>query len=510
MEKNLKKIRTIAILLIAILISIIAFCGVYFKVSGTWKNKLPDFNYGMELSGMRELRFKLDDSEEEKEVYIDSNGNVAGEVIDNEETPETGEISLVQDETDENNSENAETSSEDDKIPEGYTKEKRTIKANEDSAVNEENFEKAKRIIQKRLENSSYEYNIRLDNQTGELVIEIPDNDDVQTVQSFVTTVGKIEIIDDQNGLVLLDDAGLKNAVATYNTSAENGYQGYLILTYDKSSAQKLKDISNKYVEVKNENVNNDNVESTEVQETEETQETTENEEPETTINYISIKLDGQTLIKTYFGQELSNGTLQIPMGNATTDLNSFTDTFKQVTQIAEILKNESLPLSYKLVSDNYIQSNINIKNIVVKIAFCAITAIISLYFIIRFKLNGLKVSILSFGYIGLLIIIIKYTNVIITLNSLIALIGVIAINYVFNNILLNKINNGADVKISFLHAMKELYLVIIPVCIIAIIFTFMHSTIISSIGMVLFWGLFIQALYDCVLIFVLNEKVSK
>ena len=237
--------------------------------------------------------------------------------------------------------------------------------------------------------------------------------------------------------------------------------------------------------------MNNDNVESTEVQETEETQETTENEEPETTINYISIKLDGQTLIKTYFGQELSNGTLQIPMGNATTDLNSFTDTFKQVTQIAEILKNESLPLSYKLVSDNYIQSNINIKNIVVKIAFCAITAIISLYFIIRFKLNGLKVSILSFGYIGLLIIIIKYTNVIITLNSLIALIGVIAINYVFNNILLNKINNGADVKISFLHAMKELYLVIIPVCIIAIIFTFMHSTIISSIGMVLFWGLF-------------------
>ena len=72
---------------------------------------------------------------------------------------------------------------------------------------------------------------------------------------------------------------------------------------------------------------------------------------------------------------------------------------------------------------------------------------------------------------------------------------------------LLQKINNGADVKISFLHAIKELYITIIPVCIIAIIFTFMHSTIISSIGMVLFWGLFVQAIYDCVLLLLLNEK---
>jgi len=79
----------------------------------------------------------------------------------------------------------------------------------------------------------------------------------------------------------------------------------------------------------------------------------------------------------------------------------------------------------------------------------------------------------------------------------------------VFNNKLLLKVNNGADVKIAFSHAIKEMYFTIIPVCIIAIIFTFMHSTIISSIGMVLFWGLFIQALYDCLLILVLNQKNS-
>ena len=134
MEKNLKKIRTIAILLIAILVSIIAFCGAYFKTSGIWKNRIPDFNYGMELSGMRELRFKLDEEEVEKKVYIDSEGNIAGEVKESEsENP--GEISLVQDET-ENSEEN--NNSEEDNVPEGYTVETRTIKVNEDSAINEE------------------------------------------------------------------------------------------------------------------------------------------------------------------------------------------------------------------------------------------------------------------------------------------------------------------------------------------------------------------------------------
>lgn len=498
MEKNLKKIRTIAILLIAILVSIIAFCGAYFKTSGIWKNRIPDFNYGMELSGMRELRFKLDEEEEEKKVYIDSEGNIAGEVKESE-SENSGEISLVQDET-ENSEEN--NNSEEDNVPEGYTVETRTIKVNEDSAINEENFEKAKRIIQKRLENSTYEYNIRLDGQTGELVIEVPDNEDIQTVESFVTTVGNIQIIDDQNGLVLLDDSGLKNAVATYNNTAEKGYQGYLILTYDKSSAETLKEISNKYIAVPNEN--NDEGENASESENVDSEESAE---AETTINYISIKLDDQTILKTYFGQELPGGTLQIPIGNATTDVDEFSEVYKQVTQIAEILRNESLPLTYKLVSDNYVQSNIDINNNIIKILTAITIAGISLYFIIRYKLNGLKSSIIAIGYIGLLILVVKYTNVIITLNALIALFGVIIINYIFNDNLLQKINSGANVKIAFIHAIKELYFTIIPVCIIAIIFTFMHSTIISSIGMVLFWGLFIQALYDCLLLIVLNEK---
>ena len=67
MEKFLKRVKTLAILLIAILISVIAFCGLYVQEYGIWKNILPEFDLGMELNGFRELRYVLDNSEEKNE-----------------------------------------------------------------------------------------------------------------------------------------------------------------------------------------------------------------------------------------------------------------------------------------------------------------------------------------------------------------------------------------------------------------------------------------------------------
>ena len=108
MEKGLKTIRTIAILLIVILISVIAFGGLYLKSNGIWTNVLPEFNYGMELSGIRELRFVLDNTEEEKQVYVDEEGNILGEVKEEAET-----ISLDTNEnTTEESNENTENETE--------------------------------------------------------------------------------------------------------------------------------------------------------------------------------------------------------------------------------------------------------------------------------------------------------------------------------------------------------------------------------------------------------------
>ena len=140
MEKVLKIVKIVTVTLIIILLSIIAFLGTYGKQNNVWKETTPEFNYGIELGKIRELRYVLDESEEEKTVYVDENGNVLGEVKEEASTNET-------------DTESQEVSEE--KVNENkldYPTEVRKFKANEDSVKTKENFEKAKKIIQKRLE----------------------------------------------------------------------------------------------------------------------------------------------------------------------------------------------------------------------------------------------------------------------------------------------------------------------------------------------------------------------
>lgn len=315
-----------------------------------------------------------------------------------------------------------------------------------------------------------YEYNIRQDNITGELIIELPDDDNLEIEQSMISTVGNIEVIDYQTGLILIDNSHVKKA--TMLASAEDdGYQAYLQLDFDKEGTEKLKEISNKYQKV------------------------TAEDGTETTT-YVSIKMDEQALSTTYFGEELSTGSVQIPMGNATTDYDEYVQVAQTVSMIADIINEDTMPLSYTLSSDNYINSSITEDVVKIAILVCVIViALISICLVIKFKFEGFKSAIFSIGYIALLSIIVRYTNVVLTVNSLIALIGVIAINYVFNIKFLKGLNDEKNKKIVFTKTMKELYLAIVPVCIIAIVFTFMSSVVISSIGMILFWGLLVQAI---------------
>lgn len=477
MEKSLKTIKTIAILLIMILISIIAFGGLYLKANGIWVNVLPEFNYGMELSGMRELRFVLDTTEEEKQVYVDSEGNILGEVKE-----ETDPISLNTDGTAEKNatSENTDvaTPKEVDTEPQ-YAKETRKIKANNDEDINIENFEKTKRIIQDRLESiAGYEYNIRMNTVTGELVVELPDDDNIELEESLITTIGKFEIIDSQTGIILMNNSDLKSADVLTST-ANSGYQAYLHLRFNESGTEKLKDISKNYVT------------------------TTDAAGTETTKN-ITARLDGQDIITTYFGEEITNGEMQIPMGELVTDYNEYVENTTRISRIADIISSETMPLAYQLNSDSYIKSSItDDMKLIAQIAFAVVIAAVTIYMTIKFKFKkGFKKAIFDIGYIAILVLILRYTNVNITLNSLIAFASVVAINYVFSIKLLSA---GKESKAAFGNTMKELYLTIIPVCIIAIIFTFMSSLVISSIGMVLFWGLFIQAVYNSLLILALD-----
>ena len=196
----------------------------------------------------------------------------------------------------------------------------------------------------------------------------------------------------------------------------------------------------------------------------------------------------------------MANGTLRVPIGQASQNYEEFATNYNNIIRISKMLSLEKMPLSYKLNGDNYIQSYVTDEiKLVAIVSFSIIVLIISIVMIIKHKAKGLKLAISNVGYIAILTLIFRYTNVMITFNSLIALIGV---NLLFSFKLLDNLKQSNDVKTVFVKTMKELYLAIIPVCIIAIIFTFMSGVVISSIGMVLFWGIAIQALYSAILYF--------
>jgi preprotein translocase subunit SecD len=474
LEKNLKKFRTVAIVLVIVLISLVAFVGVFRKSLNSMKNVIPDYTYGMELNGERELKFVIDTSSEEKEVYIDEEGNILGEVKEDDDDDEEEGISLSTDEeTDETENESEETdedeTSEEDEI--SYATETRTIKVNEDEALTKDNFELTKKVIQTRLNKAGIsEYNIRLDNITGSLVVEVPDNDDVSIIYELIETKGLVQIIDHQTGLILIDGNHIKSSSAVYSSS--DGYQAYLQINFDKEGTEILKEISNKYVAL-----------------TDDT--------GETTTKYVEVTLDGETLLTTYFGEELSGGVIQIPMGSSTTDVSEFRSTYESTSYIANIINNGQTPVVYALSSDNFIQSNItdNQKLIAVCIVV-AVIAIVSLYYIIRYGVKGFLAVISNIGFIAVLSLILRYTKVTITINSAIAFLAVEIANLVYLKMLLKEMKEGLIAK-AYTNVMKKYYLSIIPICVVAVIFTFMANITVSSIGMVIFWGLFIQVFYN-------------
>ena len=485
MKKVFEKLKVFVVILLVILISIIAFLGVFKKNKGVWENLIPDYQYGMDIKGARELRYTLDDSEEEKYVYVDENGNVMGEVWkDGSSTTAEDEQASTEEGQDQTEEKTEEVSEEE--VP--YAKETRTIKANEDSKLTKENFEMAKKIIQKRFKNQGVEdYKIRIDDVTGKLVIETAnDNENVELVENLIDQQGKFKIVDYQNGVTLMDNSDIKDVSVVYSNN--ESYQTYLQITFNKEGAEKLRQMSTKYVEQES---------ATENEEETEKEETAEESEEETEKKYVSVIFDDTTMMTTYFGEEMTAGVLQISVGQARTEYDDFIKDYNSAKTIADILNSGILPVKYELETDNFVQSGITNNQIkVIKTAGAIAIILISLIFIVKYKKKGLLAAILSIGYIAILSIVARYTNVLFTVNSCIAYAIVILINYIFMEILLKKAKEK-EFAVAYKEAMKEFWLSVIPVGVVAIVFTFTKYTMINSIGMILFWGLILNALYN-------------
>lgn len=365
-----QKLMKVLLVLLAILVIIIAFVGIYLPKLNKLSNIIPDYKLGSEIDGIMEYRFSVDNSENEKQVYVDSEGNVRGEVVkqENSATAEGEEATTPENDT-------------------GFNIETRKVKANEEEALTKENFEKSKEIIEKRLKNAeATEYAIRMNDVTGEMVVELSKNDNIDYLYEVALNAkGAFQVIDSQTGVILIDKSHLKNAsqVSNYDEKTST-YTVYLQLELDEEGANLLREISKKYIKY-----------------------TDDSGEEKT--DYISVQVDGSDIRKTYFAEEYTSSTLNIPIssGVQASDLNTYA---KTVSDIAYTLNNEEIPITYKVNNEGiFVKSNINDNaSLIFKIAVIATLVVATVIFIVKYKFKGLLASILNAALIGLVIIVLK------------------------------------------------------------------------------------------------------
>ena len=480
----MKKIKILTIILLIIAISMIGFGGIYIQKQNRMENQVKDYDLAMEMEGSRHVKYVL--NTETTTTIKDAEGK---------EVEDTGELT-------------------DDQLAEkGYVKEE--VPNNSDEAKTIENYKKSKKIIEKRLERIGVEnYIIKLDETNGDIIIELPENNGTDSVVSNVNNTGKFEILDSETKEVLINNDDIKTARVMYgssNSSTSSGTQIYLDIEFTSEGAKKLEEISKTYVKNEEtdtssedetqdtENTTEDGTQdidnTTQEKSTEETDEQTQSSEEteETKEKQITMKIDGEEIMTTSFEETISTGKLQLSVGSATTDAKTLQNNLTSATNMAVILDTGATPLKYDLDDNEYILSDITENQIqIIKYVIIAIAALAIIILVIKHKGLGILGAISYIGYLATLLLIVRYTNVVLSLEGIFGIGIILILNYILVNKLLTSPKLG--------ETYKEFFVKIIPVIILVITFCFIKWEPISSFGMVMFWGIALIAVYNSII----------
>ena len=480
----MKKVKIITMIVLIILITMVSFFGVYTQVQNRMENQVRDYALDMDLDGARYVRLSV--NKESTDVIKDADGN---------------EVETDEEMTDEQLAEN------------GYTKE--SVPNNSEDVLTVENYEKSKEIIAERLESQGVgEYEISVDNETGDILVQIPENESTDSFVSNMNTIGKFEIIDAETKEVLMDNNDIKLVNVMYGSasSTSTGTTVYLDIEFNKEGSKKLENISNTYVEStdttnttsEDTNTTTENTTNTENENTTTDNTTSTEDNTESTAKEITLKIDDEEIMTTSFDEPIENGKLQLSMGSSTTDVGTLQDNISQASSIASVLDSGKLPIQYDVISNEYVLSDITNTHIEYLAIAVGIVLLVGLViFIIRYKVNGL-LSVISFiGLISLYLLVIRYTNVSVSIQGIVGIIVTVILNYIFINKILSTIKKSEDnkkletVKEGIKESYKEFFMKLMPICISVIVFCFISWTTISSFGMVMFWGIALIALYN-------------
>ena len=446
---------------VIILISLISFVGIYITNLNKLANVIPDYKLGMDLDGWRNIVVKVNDGTETKKY--DAEGN------------------LVTDDDTETSDESAENTETED-AEENITTVEEPINAPE--VLTSDNYKTVEKILIDRLNYLKIEnYTLRMDEDTGRINLDVPENSDTDYIAQYAITKGEFKVQDEETKEVLLTNADVKEALVQYGTTTA-GTTVYLSIQLNDEGTEKLKNISSTYVE------------STDA-------------EGNKTTKKIEMTLDDETIISTYFQEQVNDGLIQLSVGTST-EVSDIQTYLQQASNIAVFLNTDPMPITYEMEINRFVFSDITPETLkLIIFVLCIIEGLLLIYMVIRFKGNGLLGVFTNIGFIALLLLAIRYASVEVTLSGIVGIVIATLFEYVATMVVLQifKKSNKDDIKRKISEFSKQYILSIIPLIILAVTFALVKWQDMNSMGMILFWAILIMLIYNTI---ILQTKLFK
>ena len=122
------------------------------------------------------------------------------------------------------------------------------------------------------------------------------------------------------------------------------------------------------------------------------------------------------------------------------------------------------------------------------------ILLIACLVLVVKFKSKGFIATFLQIGYIALLLLVLRYTNVVITIEGIVGIVVSAVLNYILVYAMLNNLKKKNQIEWEIIGKFAKRT---IPVYVIAVVLAFNGLTRVSSLGMTLVWGSFCLYIYN-------------
>lgn len=483
-KKTLKNaLAKLIVVLLIVLVSLISFLGIHKRNLNTWKSILPDYQFSKELSEIRTFEFSVDTSTKDKSSDENTAENTTGNTTENA-TNTVAEGTTENTDNTPNTTDTNSTNTTAEQVP-----------VNDPTVLTKENYLKTKEIVENRLKDFGIaDAEVTVNENNGKLAVSVPYEGTTDYSAALASQKGKIEIIDSETKEVLMDRSMIKKASAYYQQANNNdsatattddtvSYNLGVKLTFTSEGQKKLNELSKTYIETTDEN-------------------------GETSQKTITVQIDGEDKYITYFTPDGEYTELAIPLYRSvsTDDMDTFNSDYKDCFVTQTILNNDEFPITYKLTSGSFIESDLG-ENFVkgLSIAGIVILAIVIVLTIVKNKKDGFFASIIEIGYIAILLLIIRAASVSLTLSGILTIAIMSIINY-FLLLTFMKTEKAIDKLEKF----GNFILTIIPFIITIVVFALGKEINTQSIGSVGIWGIFGLIYTLIAAIFLIDGKKAK